>query len=147
MEVSIPEFEVKPATEYFLHLEASTREATDLLPSGHIVASEQMPWPVDYIDPEVTKMKGVLKLEQTDRQIKINGEGFEIVFSTDRGELISLAYQGNQVLKEALRPNFWRAQTDNDVANGMMQRCGIWLKAGEELKLEDLKVGLSLIHI
>ena len=141
VEVSIPEFEVKPATEYFLHLEASTREATVLLPSGHIVASEQMPWPVDYIDPEVTKMKGVLKLEQTDRQIKINGEGFEIVFSTDRGELISLAYQGNQVLKEALRPNFWRAQTDNDVANGMMQRCGIWLKAGEELKLEDLKVG------
>lgn len=138
--ISVPEFEVKPATEYFLHLQACTREATDLLPAGHVVATEQMLWPVEYIYPEITKVEGTLKVEQTAHQIKLSGDEFEAVFSTDKGQLTHLSYQGNEVLREALQPNFWRAQTDNDVANGMMERCGIWLKAPDQMNLDDLQV-------
>lgn len=138
--ISVPEFEVKPATEYFLHLQACTREATDLLPAGHVVATEQMLWPVEYIYPEITKVEGTLKVEQTAHQIKLSGDEFEAVFSTDKGQLTHLSYQGNEVLREALQPNFWRAQTDNDVANRMMERCGIWLKASDQMNLDDLQV-------
>lgn len=138
--VNVPEFEIKPATEYFLHLQACTREATDLLPAGHVVATEQMLWPVEYIYPEITKVEGTLKVEQTAHQIKLSGDEFEAVFSTDKGQLTRLSYQGNEVLRAALQPNFWRAQTDNDVANGMMERCGIWLKAPDQMNLDDLQV-------
>ena len=138
--ISVPEFEVKLATEYFLHLQACTREATDLLPAGHVVATEQMLWPVEYIYPEITKVEGTVKVEQTTHQIKLSGDEFEAVFSTDKGQLTRLSYQGNEVLREALQPNFWRAQTDNDVANRMMERCGIWLKAPDQMNLDDLQV-------
>lgn len=138
--INVPEFEIKPATEYFLHLQACTREATDLLPAGHVVATEQMLWPVEYIYPEIAEGKGTLKVEQTAHQIKLSGDEFEAVFSTDKGQLTRLSYQGKEVLREALQPNFWRAQTDNDVANGMMERCGIWLKASDQMNLDDLQV-------
>ena len=32
-------------------------------------------------------------------------------------------YNGKNLIKEGLQPNFWRALTDNDVANNHLERC------------------------
>ena len=37
-----------------------------------------------------------------------------------------------------MQPNFWRALTDNDVANNHLERCGIWKFAGKNAKLQSI---------
>ena len=44
---------------------------------------------------------------------------------------------GREFVKSAMRPNFWRPLTDNDVPNGHLDRCGVWRTAADEMKLES----------
>ena len=61
-------------------------------------------------------------------------------FHAKSGQWESLKYDGREMLLEGLQPNFWRPLTDNDVANGTLERCGIWKHAGERAQLETMTV-------
>lgn len=47
-----------------------------------------------------------------DCNIGIKGEGFEYIFGRGKG-LVSIRYNGVQLLDDTVRPNFWRAPTNN----------------------------------
>ena len=72
---------------------------------------------------------GRLEVVRGWNNIGVRGEGFELLFSELLGGLISCRYSGSEVLDKMVLPNFWRAMTDNDVANQLAKRAGIW-KAG-----------------
>lgn len=55
----------------------------------------------------------------------IRSAEFEALFSGTHG-LVSYRYGGKEMLKAIPKPNFWRAPTDNDCGNKMMQRYGQW---------------------
>ena len=44
-----------------------------------------------------------------------------------------------ELIKEALRPNFWRPVTDNDMGNGMNKTLRPWRDAGRQAKLLSMK--------
>lgn len=138
VEIPVPAIQAAPNTEYFLHLEARTKQATELVPQGHLVASEQIKLPVESLAAGAENPAGNLTVHKTGEQIEVTGDGFSVVFSQKDGRLTQLVYGGKPMLKEALLPNFWRAQTDNDVANRMKSRCGTWLDAGENMVLEKI---------
>ncbi|MCT4638764.1 MAG: DUF4981 domain-containing protein [Bacteroidales bacterium] len=73
-------------------------------------------------------------VEDLSTKIKLKLSSGEIVFNKDRGELISFVYRGNEYLRTGLKPNFWRASTDNDLGNGMPFRCAVWKSAGDNAK-------------
>ena len=50
-----------------------------------------------------------------DCNIGVKGEGFEYIFGRSKG-LVSIRYNGVQLLDDTVRPNFWRAPTNNDEA-------------------------------
>ena len=56
----------------------------------------------------------------------IRGRDFEVLFSHDRGVLTAYRYGGKEMLDAFPVPNFWRAPTQNDTANGMPARYGVW---------------------
>lgn len=60
----------------------------------------------------------------------IRGENFEAIFSDLYGGLVSYKYCGREMLKKMPRPNFWRPMTDNDRANLLPFRAGVWRNAG-----------------
>ena len=60
----------------------------------------------------------------------VRGRNFEVLFSNLQGGLISYRYGGRELLKQMPRPNFWRAMTDNDMANLLPFRAGQWKAAG-----------------
>ena len=130
--------------EAWLTLRAVRRGATALQPAGAEVAADQFVWPVERdalrttaerstaaTPPRVTREKG---------GITISGEGFSMRFHAKSGQWESLKYDGREMLLEGLQPNFWRPLTDNDVANGTLERCGIWKHAGERAQLETMTV-------
>ncbi len=61
--------------------------------------------------------------------VGVRGEHFEALFSTLFGGLVSYKYAGREMLKAIPKPNFWRAPTDNDVANLIAFRAGQWKAA------------------
>lgn len=132
-----------PATdnrEYFLKLEALTTVESALVPRGHVAAMEQWQLPVERVHVAVTPVKGHLVSKQNAELLELTSGRFRVAFDVKTGWMTALQYNGQNYVQEELRPNFWRAWTDNDVANGAPERCKTWRDAGRDLKLEDLKM-------
>lgn len=55
-----------------------------------------------------------LHIVQGDINLGVQGDGFEILFSSAQGCLISYKYNGVELIEEMPRPSFWRAPVDND---------------------------------
>ncbi len=47
--------------------------------------------------------------------IIIQGEGFKIAFSKYDGDVFSIDYGDGNILRSPIKPNYWRAYTDNDL--------------------------------
>lgn len=138
VDLPLPQLQPRTCTEYFLHVEARVKDGTAVVPQGHVAASEQLPLPVKVPGPEPLQFGGSPEYKEEEKRIRVYGPGFEITFSTESGDLTGLNYGGKEMLQEGLRANFWRAQTDNDVANGMRERCAVWLNAGKDMVLKGL---------
>ncbi len=55
-----------------------------------------------------------LHIVQGDINLGVQGEGFEILFSSAQGALVSYKHNGVELIEEMPRPSFWRAPVDND---------------------------------
>jgi len=79
-------------------------------------------------------------IDETDDQLKIEGDTFTVFISKSTGLITSLVIQDAEILADPIVPNFWRALTDNDRGNKLGERAGIWEHAGRTAKLEQFKV-------
>lgn len=106
----------------------SFRLACDMMwaERGHEVAFGQRRTVVQASAPVSIKR---LKVIEGNYNIGVRGDGFEVLFSKLSGGLVSYRYGGVERLKDVVRPNFWRAPTDNDRGNSMMYRCAQWKTA------------------
>ena len=126
----------EPGQEYYLNLSIIRTEAWTILPAGHIYAAAQFKLPV-YKDRLLVSPKdyGDLVTTRSTGKTTIKGKDFSISFDLSDGRMISLKFKGNELLKEPMVPDFWRAPTDNDFGNGLQERCAIWKDAGQNARL------------
>ncbi len=127
--------------EFFLNFIVKTKEATQLIPEGHLVASEQFlvskgSLTVKSIDSSNEK----IQVTQTGDQLKAVLPDVSIVFDLKDGKIKSYSYNGTELFKKGFKANFWRAPTDNDYGNGFQNRCLVWKKASKQQKLVDHKI-------
>lgn len=104
-----------PDVEYYLTL--SFRLVDDKLwtISGHEVAWAQFKLPVNADALPVGEMNPVA-VEEKGNLIVVKGTDFELVFDRVYGVLRSWESNGQQLINNGPRLNFWRATTDNDRA-------------------------------
>lgn len=124
--------------EYFLTLRATTKSAAPLIPAGHEVATAQWLLPSVAVAKAVEPVSDRLVVAENDSTIRLQGSNFQLSFSKQTGEMTTLSYEGQQVMKEGLQPNFWRPLVDNDVPNGHIERCATWKTAGADARLSKL---------
>ena len=84
------------------------------------------------------ELAGKSRKIESDKSIKIDGNGYSIEFSKENGQIVSLTYNGKEIIKDGLKPNFWRPLVDNDIPNGHVQRCATWQNAGKNAKLTSI---------
>ncbi len=127
-------------TEYFLNLSVMTIEDEPLIPAGHVIATEQFLLPVEPLASKGHKSKGSVEIEEDATSIRVNSKIARLSFDRSAGCLSSYEAGGIELVKDGfgLRPNFWRAPTDNDYGNGMPARDHVWKLAGMELKAESV---------
>lgn len=117
---------------------------------GHEVAFDQFILPVK-VKPTAIEIEpvGALDVQAKTHQLIVAGADFTISFDQDSGLLDSYQISGNEMIKEALRPHFWRAMTDNDRGNKLDQRSRIWRDAdlSRELIRFDYSVSAGSVKV
>ncbi|WP_418987215.1 glycoside hydrolase family 2 TIM barrel-domain containing protein [Bacteroides heparinolyticus] len=126
--------------EYFLTLRAFTKQPAPLIPKGHEAAIEQWALPTIPAANPVRPITGTLTTRRNEQTLTVSGNDFQVDFSTLTGEMTALVYNGKNLIKEGLQPNFWRPLTDNDIPNGHLTRCETWKHAGRDAKLQDINL-------
>ncbi len=135
----LPKVDLSSA-EYLITVNARLKEAQALLDKGHEVAAEQFA----LSDWSFARFEGMadddFTVDESGDRIVVSGEGFAVSFSKATGAFESYQLDGMELLKEGLKPNFWRAPTDNDFGFKMPVERKQWREASEEQKLLDVSV-------
>ena len=119
-------------TECYLNLELRTKADTNWCDEGYIVAYDQF---------VINEFENTYDELETSEELIVNDTyGSLIVMSDDvyirfekreRNQLYSIKVGGEELLKEPMRLNFWRALTDNDRGSRAGSRLGCWRDAGD----------------
>lgn len=128
--IPINAFPVLPGAEYFVELRFSLKNATEWARAGHEVAWAQFKLPDSappVNDPRAARV--IPAIRQDERRIIVSGKDFAATFEFDTGLMRSLIFKKKELIQSPLRPDFWRAPTDNDRARNMAQAQGIWRDA------------------
>lgn len=130
--------------EWLLNLSYRLKNQDALLPAGHVVAKEQLslsPYKASALDMDKSLYANVnaqapLVKENEHCCLRVSGDEFVIEFDRYNGYMMS-KYElgGRDIIKEGevLRPNFWRAPTDNDYGARLQQKYAVW--KNPEMKL------------
>ena len=98
-----------------------------------------MPWAVA---PAIMPGKAngtAVQVKQTDDALTLTGASFAMTISKENGSLESYTWKGKSLISGPLKPNFWRAETDNDKA-GWRGALDAWKDAGASRKVTDVKL-------
>lgn len=142
-QISISEVkDLDPAKECFLTFSFSLKEDRSWARQGHVVAWEQFRLSSPAKNDQPVLAKGDSKLESTETgtyYLLSNGR-LSVMIDKSTG-MISEYKVGNEVLIDgAVRFNFWRALTDNDIGWKVDQKMGVWKQEGEKYKLLSLLI-------
>ena len=119
-----------PNSEVMLNVDFMLKEAEPLMESGQRIAYAQLP--INEVMPQATHLPTekakfiVTQPKQGD--LTISGNDINITFDGKTGLITKYIVNGVPILGEGgtLRPNFWRAVTDNDMGAGLQQKLKVW---------------------
>lgn len=136
---------------YHINLHAVQKKDMKWAPKGSSVAKAQFTLPGGAVGAAAgAKMvEGAMdedsgRLDPITGDITLSANGNKAIISGKTGFLISYVANGTEFIKAPLKPNFWRAITDNDrIGYRTPNRLAYWKKAAAEVKAGDLKMGMN----
>ena len=133
--------ELQPGSEYHLNLAVVSPEARGLLPAQHVYAQAQfeLTGPVEQASQTESRCKKV-RLVETAKAFSLKCGDVEIEIDRSSGLLSSIEMKNRPLMLSPMKPNFWRAPTDNDFGNYMPDWAAAWSVAGDNRALESLDV-------
>ena len=139
--IDIPTIKADSSDEYFVNFEFIQKKATQLVPSGHIVAIEQFKInEPQTAKPLYTASTGPkLASTITDNEITVKSSAVNFVFDKKNGLVTSYKVNGTEYFDKGfgLQPNFWRGPNDNDYANGMPSRLQVWKQSSKNFNVVE----------
>lgn len=104
----------KPNAEYHLNMFFLTSRDTLWCEKGYPLAFEQFEMRPGTLTIEPDRSEEPAVSESADT-IAVRGNGFSVLISKKSGAICSINYGGGNLLRSPLKPNYWRAYTDNDL--------------------------------
>jgi len=131
MSVDIP-----PLSEKYIPLPIQTDDSAEYIVDVSFVLKDDLPWAKKGF--EIAFGQGIagsykfdiddkpLQMIDGDVNISVKTESLRAMFSKDSKTLNSINIMGKEILKTPIRPDFWRAPTDNDLGNNSTFNWAIW---------------------
>lgn len=138
--LKLPPINIASREEYFLIIKVLSKEGDDLIPAGHIVASEQLSFPSNNYFTESLNPSGTLKVEKISSGLKFTSGNIEGLIGLADGLLHKYSNNGKLLLTTAPIPNFWRAPIDNDFGSSTQMNHNVWRTAGDEKSLTKIDI-------
>lgn len=140
--------QIKECCEWLLNVKYVLKRSEGLLKAGHVAAQQQLAL------TEMSKCKMACNVQAAPaqlavsstpvvsaegQQLTIQGLTFTVGFDQQSGLLSRYEANGVKLLADGaqLKPNFWRAPTDNDFGAGLQRRYAAWRQP--EMKLVEMK--------
>jgi beta-galactosidase len=142
----------EPGKEYFLNLKFKTKTDTFYAKAGYVLSEEQFKLPLQAaampLNPESLP---ALILKDRKKTVVVRGEGFAVKFDKLEGRMSSFIFRGVELVEQGVRPDFWRARTDNDMGASRREYISeAWKTAGDEAMLTDchiVKLGNGAVKV
>ena len=135
--------------EVFLNIDFRLKNAEPLLTAGQVVAYAQLPVVAKQAcSGDCSKMlaqghgKKKMKLAaKKDNVVAVTTPNLTFKIDRTTGLISEYAYNGKSMLGEGgtLKPNFWRAPTDNDMGANLQKKFKVWKNPQMNLKNIDVK--------
>ena len=135
--------------EVFLNIDFRLKNSEPLMTAGQIVAYAQLPVVTKQAcEGNCSKMlaeghgKKKMKLAaKKDNVVAVTTPNLTFKLDRTTGLISEYAYNGKSMLGEGgtLKPNFWRAPTDNDMGAGLQKKFKVWKNPQMNLKNIDVK--------
>ncbi len=135
--------------EVFLNIDFRLKEAEPLLTAGQVMAYAQLPVVTKQAcSGDCSKMlaqghgKKKMKLAvKKNNVVAVTTPNLTFKIDRSTGLISEYAYNGKSLLGEGgtLKPNFWRAPTDNDMGAGLQKKFKAWKNPQMNLKNIDVK--------
>lgn len=130
----------KQAGEFILRVSLHQKTANASLAKDHEIAWDEFVIKNTLSDDEFGEKPELPKLsiEKKDKEIAISNKNSLLRIDAKTGEVLHWSYAGELITEQAIRPNFWRPPTDNDLGNGMDKWAKMWQDASYNYKAKLL---------
>ena len=118
--------------ECLLNVSYKLKETEGILPVNHTIARDQLRLSAPKLSSELLQSQRFASApEVTDNQqnyLIVKGNEFCMEFNKKTGFLTKYEFQNKNYLQDGscLKPNFWRAPTDNDFGSKLQQKYSVW---------------------
>ena len=131
--------------EVMLNIDFKLKEAEPLMQAGQTVAYAQLPV-AEMAETTATAVDATGKRvkinvdEKDEKAISVTSQDLQLTVDRSTGLISSYRFEGKEILGEGgtLKPNFWRAATDNDMGAGLQKKYKAWKDA--QLRLANINV-------
>ncbi|MCK5774672.1 MAG: DUF4981 domain-containing protein, partial [Bacteroidales bacterium] len=122
-----------PENEYILEVSLIQKKASEMLPKGHEIAWDQFILNKG-IHISAHSEGNELTISSSEEIINIQNNQTILNINAKSGEIESWSHNLKVITTQAIRPNFWRPPTDNDLGNNMQKWAKIWQDASYQYK-------------
>ncbi|MDF1539905.1 MAG: hypothetical protein P1Q69_13490, partial [Candidatus Thorarchaeota archaeon] len=114
-QLEFSEFNFDKTNEYHLLIKFHTIKETDWVEKDYPIAWDQFEISLENKEkPEEPLQLEELVVEDIGNQLKIHNESFTVLVGRESGCIENYNYKGYELISSELRPNLWRAPTDNE---------------------------------
>ncbi len=145
LQLELPDLDYKKGVAYYLNLQYVLKQDELWASKGFPVATEQF---LIHHQPNLT---GVAQLDnhqsaitKSDTHWIATSNEAQVKVDRSTGLVDHFSTGGMTILSSPLRPNFWRAPTDNDRASNMPDRLRMWKNMPKDLK--PIKISQNVGH-
>ncbi|MBL0739892.1 glycoside hydrolase family 2 TIM barrel-domain containing protein [Chryseolinea lacunae] len=139
VKIPLPQSMATDTREYILKLSAHVNSDVPFLPVGFetaweqfVIKERQRPVPVASSEK--------LETVKTKTDVTVSGADFSVTLNLTDGTLTDFTVKNKKLLRTPLRPQFWRAPTDNDLGNNMQVWAAVWKDAGRNAKFISCQI-------
>ena len=137
MNVKLPKLE-NSSSDYHLNIYAKLKEKQALVPQDHVVAFEQFQLQKGTFIPVLTDAGDAFKIDKNETSLSVSNNTIKAQFDLKTGIISLLDFGNGNIIVQGLKPNFWRATTDNDFGFKMPKKLGVWKNATENQTLVSI---------
>ena len=132
-----------PGEEITVNFAFASDGSEPLVDKGQVMARQQFIVKGYKFDKVDTAKSGNLEVEETNSYVKVKADRMTLTVGKLTGMIDYLDVDDTPMLKfrNSIKPEFWRAPTDNDYGASLQKEMKVWKQPAMNLKAFDKKVG------